>query len=123
MAEIKDCIGKHVKISKNSITIKNEEGKTCGVVRNISSLADIQPNKQMDYYKILKKLNLHGKLPLSTYIIANDKMYAFRNIKSKLFHEKYGYLTDDERERAEQLEKVYNALSEGGIEVIECIYV
>lgn len=123
MAEIKDCIGKHVKISKNSITIKNEEGKTCGVVRNVSSLADIQPNKQMDYYKILKKLNLHGKLPLATYIIANNKMYAFRNIKSKLFHEKYGYLTEDERERAEQLEDVYNALSEGGIEVIECIYV
>lgn len=123
MAEIKDCIGKHVKISKNSITIKNEEGKTCGVVRNVSSLADIQPNKQMDYYKILKKLNLHGKLPLATYIIANNKMYAFRNIKSKLFYEKYGYLTEDERERAEQLEDVYNALSEGGIEVIECIYV
>ena len=27
MAEIKDCIGKNVKISKASITIKNEEGK------------------------------------------------------------------------------------------------
>lgn len=32
MAEIKDCIGKNVKISKGSITIKSEDGKTCGVV-------------------------------------------------------------------------------------------
>lgn len=29
MAEIKDCINKKVKISKGSITIKNDEGKTC----------------------------------------------------------------------------------------------
>ena len=28
MAEIKDCIGKNVKISKGSITIKSEDGKT-----------------------------------------------------------------------------------------------
>lgn len=27
MAEIKDCINKKVKISKGSITIKNDEGK------------------------------------------------------------------------------------------------
>jgi hypothetical protein len=45
MAEIKDCIGKRVKISKGSITIKNDEGKTCGVVRNTISLYDMQPNK------------------------------------------------------------------------------
>ena len=54
MAEIKDCIGKHVKISKGSITIKAENGKTCGVVRNTTSLYDLQANKQMDYYKKIK---------------------------------------------------------------------
>ena len=53
MAEIKDCVGKNVKISKASITIKNEEGKTCGVVRNITSLYDLQPNKQMEALKIV----------------------------------------------------------------------
>ena len=42
MAEIKDCIGKKVKISKGSITIKTEDGKTCGVVRNIVSSAIMQ---------------------------------------------------------------------------------
>lgn len=41
MAEIKDCKGKHVKISKGSITIKAEDGKTCGVVRNTTSLYDL----------------------------------------------------------------------------------
>ena len=36
MASITDCIGKEIKISKNSITIKNDSGKTCGIVKNIS---------------------------------------------------------------------------------------
>ena len=74
MAEIKDCIGKHVKISKNSITIKNEEGKTCGVVRNISSLADIHPNKQMVCFKqklqpmriLLQRLRRQKRMDMST---------------------------------------------------------
>ena len=64
MAEIKECIGKRVKISKNSITIKTEDGKTCGVVRNTVSLYDLQPNKQMDYHKKIKQVGLHGKISI-----------------------------------------------------------
>lgn len=45
MAEIKDCIGKNVKISRGSITIKGDNGKTCGVVRNIRRFHNIQTNK------------------------------------------------------------------------------
>lgn len=45
MADIKDCKGKKVKISRNSITIKGDNGKTCGVIRNIISVKDVQPNK------------------------------------------------------------------------------
>lgn len=54
MAEIKDCIGKKIKISKGSITIKTDDGKTSGVVRNITSLYDLQANRQMDYYKTIR---------------------------------------------------------------------
>ena len=59
MAEIKDCIGKNVKISKGSITIKAEDGKTCGVVRNIVSLYDMQANKKhiMQCYMIYRELH------------------------------------------------------------------
>ena len=56
MAEIKDCIGKNVKISKCSITIKSEEGKTCGVVQ----FHDIQTNKQMEYFHSLRKSGVWG---------------------------------------------------------------
>ena len=123
MAEIKDCIGKNVKISKGSITIKAEDGKTCGVVRNIVSLYDMQANKQMDYYKKIKQAGLHGKISIKDCIIADGIMYVFRNIKSKLWHEEYGYFIEEEKEKAEEKETIYNALKTAGIEVIECIYV
>lgn len=123
MADIKDCIGKNVKISKGSITIKSENGKTSGIVRNITSLYDLQANKQMDYYRILRKLGLHGKISIKDCIIADGVMYVFRNIKSKLWHDKYGYISEEEKQKAEETETIYNALKTAGIDVIECVYV
>ena len=123
MAEIKDCNGKKVKISKGSITIKSEDGKTNGVVRNITSLYDLQANKQMDYYKIIRKLDLHGKISIKDCIIVDGVMYVFRNIKSKLWHEKYGFISEEEKQKAEETETIYNAIRTAGIDVIECVYV
>ena len=50
-------------------------------------------------------------------------MYIFRNVKSKLFHEKYGYMNDYEREMAEEKERIYKIFKDSGIVVIECVYV
>lgn len=123
MAEIKDCIGKRIKISKASITIKNDEGKTCGVVRNITSLYDLQANKQMEYYRIIRNLGLHGKVSIKNCIISDGIMYVFRNIRSKLFYEKYGFINDDEKNQAEEHERIYQTFKNNGIEVIECLYI
>lgn len=122
MAEIKDCIGKNVKISKNSITIKNEEGKTCGVVRNIISLYDLQVNKQVEYYRKIKNAGLHGKISIKDCIISDGVMYVFRNIKSKLWHEKYGYVTEEEKLKAEEMQMIYDTVVAAGFEIIECVY-
>lgn len=62
MAEIKECAGQNVKISKSSITIKDGNGKTRGVVRNIISVQDMQLNKQTDYFHLFKKLNVWGEI-------------------------------------------------------------
>lgn len=123
MAEIKDCIGKKIKISKGSITIKTDDEKTSGVVRNITSLYDLQANRQMDYYKTIRKLGLHGKISIKDCIIADGTMYVFRNIKSKLFHEEYGFISEEEKQKAEEIETIYNAIKTSGIDVIECVYV
>lgn len=122
MAEIKDCMNKKVKISKGSITIKDDDNKTCGVVRNIVSLYDLQANKQMDYYRKIRDIGLHGKISIRECIISDGTMYIFRNIKSKLLHEKYGYMDDNEKQKAEEQESIFNTIKDSGIEVIECIY-
>jgi hypothetical protein len=123
MAEIKDCMNKKVKISKGSITIKDDDNKTCGIVRNIVSLYDLQVNKKIDYYKVIRNLGLHGKISIRDCIISDGVMYVFRNIKSKSFHEKYGYIDDNEKQKAEEQERIYQTLKDNEIEVIECIYV
>jgi hypothetical protein len=125
MADIKDCIGKRVKISKASLTIKNNEGKTCGVVRNIVSLYNMQPNRQMDYYSKLKRLNISMKdISLRDVIIKDNIMYVFRNVKTKLFYANSDYEIDDcEKEKMEKQEVMYDRIKNAGIEVIECIFV
>ena len=125
MAEIKDCIGKNVKISKCSITIKSEEGKTCGVIRDIRKFKDIQPNKALGYYHLLRKCGAWGNqnFNVDNCIERYGKLYAFRNMKSKMFHEKYGYFTEEEIRNTAEQENIYNALKDAGIDVIECVFV
>lgn len=82
MAEIKDCMNKKIKISKGSITIKDDDNKTCGVVRNIVSLYDLQANKQINYYRKIRDIGLHGKISIRDCIISDGTMYIFRNIKT-----------------------------------------
>lgn len=124
MAEIKDCIGKNIKISKGSITIKTEDGKTCGVVRSIWKFKDIQPNKQIDYFHILKKVGAWGNrdFDVNTCIIKDGKLYVFRNMNPVQFHEKHGYFSEEEKQKAEEQETIYNAFKTAGIEVIECMF-
>lgn len=125
MAKIKDCIGKNVKISKCSITIKSDDGKTCGVVRDIRKFKDIQLNKVSEYYHLLKKCGAWGNrnFNIDNCIEKDEKLYAFRNIKSKIFHEKHGYFTEEEKKNAEEQENIYNALKDMGIDVIECLFI
>lgn len=123
MAKIEECRGKRVRISANSITIQNDEWKTCGVVRNTSSLYNLQANKQMDYYKKIRQAGLHGKINIKECIISDGIMYIFRNIKSKLWNEAHGYFSEEEKQKCEELEKVYETARNAGFNIIECIYV
>lgn len=125
MAEIKDCIGKNVKISKCSITIKSEEGKTCGVVRDIRKFNDIQTNRQIEYFHVLKKVGAWGSsnFDVDRFIEKDGKLYVFRNMKSKMFYEKYRYFTENEIKNTEEQKSICNALKDNEIDVIECLFV
>lgn len=120
--EVLECRGRKVKISKGSITVKTDSDKTCGIVRDIISLHDIQPNKQSVYYTELRKKGLNAmQIGLRNIIIKDNTIYFFKNIKSKLFHEKYGYILD-EKEKEEERDEVYRNIEKMGYVVIKCIY-
>lgn len=71
----------------------------------------------------LKIWEYGGKVNTSNCIVKDGKLSVFRNMKSKVFHEKYGYFSDYEKEKAEQEENTFKILQNAGIEVIECIFV
>ena len=123
MASIYDCRNRRVKIHQNSITIKKDDtNKTCGIVKNIISLHDIQPNKQIVYYGKLKKIFGHGCTnEMRNFIIKDDTLYYFKDLKPKLFHDKYGFFDDKEKEKYNDMENFCKQLIDNGIDVIECI--
>ena len=119
MAEIRDCIGREIKIGKTSITIKGDNGKTCGIVKGISRLADVRPNKQVEYFRQLKQCGAWGRPHGGEYIVCDSVLYVFRDIRSKLWNDKHGYFSEEERQSAETREVIYTAIRTAGIEVIE----
>lgn len=123
MAKIEDCIGKKVKISPCSITIKDEEFKTRGVVRNIISLADLHGARKFDYATKVMNAGIHGLISIRDYIIHDEKMYVFRDMSSVLFHRKYGYWSEDEKNKMEEKQKIYDKIASVGFPIIECVFI
>lgn len=122
MANIIDCENEEIKIGKTSITIKNKEtGKTKGIVKNITKFKDIQPNKQIDYFKRLKELNLWRNriVNMNNVLIQDGEIIVFRNMRSSDFYKQYGFVDITEKEKHEKENAFYEELSKK-IQVIHC---
>lgn len=117
--EALDCINKNVKISKGSITIKDDEGKTRGIVRDIRHFKDVQINMQSKYFHIMKQAGVWGnsKIDLNNIIIKNNEIYLFRNIHGLECLKKY------DMQLVEKLNEIYQRAEENGIKVIECEFI
>lgn len=122
MASMMDLVGKNVKIGKTSITIKDDDNKTRGIVKSVAKLRDVQFNKQFDYWRILKKLGVYETLGTNGFFVKDEIMYAIRNTKSDQFKKhimEHDGFEHDKKVWAEQAE-AYKKLEEGGVPVIEC---
>lgn len=120
--EIKDLNGRNIRISKNSITCKGDNGKTCGVVRNTTLFGDLQPNKRLNYFRKLRQHNIWGSKFVDCnkeVVIKDNEMYIFHNIHSRLFYEKYGFIAEGEKEKQEEKENFFSELKEAGVNVVE----
>ena len=120
---IKDIKNKKVKISPHSITCKNGEGKTCGIVKDIRLHRDIPRSKAQECFKIFKESGIWGDSVLMDCIVYhNDELYYLHNLKPIEFYERFFKNADEwtpEKQRYNKRLEVAENLSKV-IHVIPC---
>lgn len=84
--KITDISGQRVKIGKTSITVKDANDKTRGIVNCVTVFKNAAPREQFNYYSRLRKIeNIeHDKV-----IICDGELYYLHNLKPIEFYEKY----------------------------------
>ena len=78
--------GKRVKICPRSITCKNENDKTCGVVNNVVSFLNLAPRYQCELSKKFDRTKLDWK---QIYVKDNKEMFYLLNLRTIEFYERY----------------------------------
>lgn len=113
-----DIIGKRIKISANSITVKDEAGKTRGVVRGIRQFKNCRLNQQMEIWKKAKGAGAD----LKNIINAEGKWWYINDLKWESDYFKYFEGRDENMDKKYQDRRnIYDALvNENAIEVIDC---
>lgn len=56
--DISGIAAKMIKLSAHSITLKNEDGKTIGIVRNIVPYTELRTSEQMKYWRKLREYSM-----------------------------------------------------------------
>ena len=84
---ISELKNQRIKISPRSITCRNENGKTCGVVRDVKQFKTARPAEQMKYFKAVRECGIWGNPELSDCLIlvlataqAPSPMQPFRRL-------------------------------------------
>ena len=121
---ILDIAGKTVKIGKTSITVKDEYGKTAGVVTNCKKYKDQSKPAQMENFGKLKNSGIWGSHVsgglVDCVVIHDGEMYYLNNTLPIEQHEEIvakGYPTSD----AQYTERIKVAeLAQAFVTVIDC---
>ena len=122
MASMMDLVGRNVKIGKSTITIKDGDNKTRGIVRGVAKLGDVQLSQSLEFWHTLKKIGVYNTLGAKCFFVKDGFLYAIRSTNSDKYREaimeRDGF-EDDKKVWAEQAEAC-KKLEENGIPVIEC---
>lgn len=101
---MKKAINKDIKICANSITIKDENGKTCGVIRNIIPFTKMQANKQFEFSSKIRKAGLFGKVILKNICVKDNELFYFVSSRSEK------YLTPEKLEEKKEIINKFNTI-------------
>ena len=114
---------RRVKVSAHSITVKNENGKTCGIV-HADRLVDCPMRIIRDHWKTLRQAGLWGTPEYHNVVLYENKLYLLYSTWVEDFLEKYPNRTltalDLDSRYEKRQEQIVNAQN-AGIEVISCL--
>lgn len=88
---IQDIENKKIIIGKTSIAVKDENGKTCGIVRNVVKFMDLQPNKTSAYFTTVKNAGLWGRNDdtMQRVVYVDGSLYYLHNLTHDKNYLKY----------------------------------
>lgn len=81
----------NVKLSRGTITVKDDAGKTCGMVRGLRRFLDLQPNMQCDFFKEVRASGLWGNpnADMNCLYVDGKSLFYLYNIRADEMYKKY----------------------------------
>lgn len=120
---IKELEGKRVMLSRSTITVKDDEGKTKGMVRGLCRFNDAPNSKQFELAPLLKSSGIWDNGELScTYIDGSSLVYVYNQRRDDMY-EKYNLsqFEEDEKHYQERQELLKKLDASGDkVKVVRC---
>ena len=111
--------GKSLSLSANTITIKGEDGKTQGMVRNISRVSTSSPQDQMMMHKFSRESGVDIRSFGTENIYKSDgKIYIFNNTKADYTYAKLKNVNKQEYNRFLEKKKKLREAEKAGAYII-----
>jgi len=112
-----------IKPNKTSITVKDNEGKTKGVITDCRTFHNMATREQFELHNRLKKFGVNNLGVASNCVLKDGEIYFLYNISSRKWVEKYGAFDEREQNKLNELEAQAKQLKDSGINVIECLFI
>lgn len=121
---IVDVQGKMVRIGKTSITVKDENNKTRGVVKNICTWETLPPRRRFNFHKLISQSGIWGNEYLVKNLIFDENEMFLLKDMNRL--EKWKDIIDHcDWTREEKMQKyhaemqIYEKATEFGVHVLD----
>lgn len=121
--EIQDLKNKKIIIGKMSITCKDENGKTCGIVRNVKTWKTLPLREVFEFHKIVNASGIRAAGLSNNLIVDGKQLYYLHDLKPIEFYENYidGKIENSsEKERYNTRKQIAEKAKEYNIIVIPC---
>ena len=120
-----DLQGRRVKISASTLTVKDEDGKTRGLVRGVRPFKSWSIKEEFENNKLLGLSGLWGGanrrlIDLDRVILDGSKMYFLHDLRKEENYNKYFANCEAEKERHAQYMEILKKCEAAGVTVIKC---